>query len=304
MTPVRTTARGLLLTVIALLLTAGAAAASASAHAAPAGKVPRLVFPVLGESHYIDDFGDPRGQGGHEGNDIMAPRRALALAAEAGRVKFHTTSSRAGCMLYLEGRSGTEYLYIHLNNDLGDGNDNSGRCVAGVAYAKGLKNGARVAAGEPIGYVGDSGDADGGNPHLHFEVHPNGGGAVNPFAYLNKARRLLFAAETGTTFTLALRGKVANAAGEDLQVAVDQVRQWPGGRKVKQAGQKVPVTVPATASIEGLSAAAAALPEFPTLDLLTRGLPVTVWTEPAKVTFAALAGAKGTLAASRVVVAP
>ena len=76
---------------------------------------------MLGEASYIDDFGDPRGQGGHEGNDIMAPRRALALAAEAGTVKFHTTSARAGCMLYLDGESGTEYLYIHLNNDLTSG---------------------------------------------------------------------------------------------------------------------------------------------------------------------------------------
>ena len=48
----------------------------------------------------------------------MAPRRALALAAEPGRIKFWTTSARAGCMLYLEGESGTEYLYVHLNNDL------------------------------------------------------------------------------------------------------------------------------------------------------------------------------------------
>ncbi|MGH3071573.1 MAG: M23 family metallopeptidase [Gaiellaceae bacterium] len=298
MTPVRTTARGLLLTLIAFLLTAGAAAASTTA------KVPQLVFPVLGTASYVNDFGDPRGQGGHQGNDIMAPRRALALAAEAGTVKFHTTSSRAGCMLYLDGKSGTEYLYIHLNNDLTNGNDNTGRCVPGVAYAKGLTNGAKVAAGEAIAYVGDSGDADGGNAHLHFEVHPNGGGAVSPFAHLNKARRLLFAAEPGTTFTLALTGKVVMAAGEDLQVTVDQVRQWPGGRKVKQAGQKVPVTVPATASIEGAAAATAALPEFPSIDLLTKGLPVTVWTEPAKVTFAALSGAKGTLAASRVVVRP
>jgi hypothetical protein len=266
--------------------------------------VPRLVFPVLGEAGYIDDFGDARGQGSHEGNDIMAPRRALALAAETGTVKFHTTSSRAGCMLYLRGKSGTEYLYIHLNNDLGDGNDNRGRCVPGVAYAKGLRSGASVAAGEPIGYVGDSGDADGIHPHLHFEVHPNGGGAVNPFAHLNKARKFLFAAQQGTTFTLALKGKVANAAGEDLQVTVDQVRQWPGGRKVKQAGQRIPVTVPDTASIEGLPPVAEALVPYPSLDLLTRGLAVTVWTQPAKVTFAALAGAKGTLAASRVVVGP
>jgi len=297
MTPIRTTARGLLLTVIALLLGAGAAAA------APSAQVPRLVFPVLGAASYTDDFGDPRGQGGHEGNDIMAPRRALVLAAEAGTVEFHTTSSRAGCMLYLNGKSGTQYLYIHLNNDLTDGNDNQGKCVPGVAYAKGLKNGAKVAAGEVIAYNGDSGDADGIHPHLHFEVHPNGGGAVSPFPYLNKARRLLFSAAPGTTFTLALTGKVANAAGEDLQVTVDQVRQWPGGRKVKQAGQKVPVTVPETATIEGIGAPAALSP-YPTLELLTKGLPVTVWTSPAKVTFAALAGAKGTLAASRVVVRP
>ena len=142
MTLVRTTARGLLLTVITSLLGAGAAAA------APEAPVPRIVFPVLGTATYTDDFGDPRGQGAHEGNDMLAPRRALALAAEAGTVKFHTTSSRAGCMLYLDGKSGTEYLYIHLNNDLTDTNDNQGSCVPGVAYAKGLKSGAKVAAGE------------------------------------------------------------------------------------------------------------------------------------------------------------
>ena len=292
----RPTARGALLTAIALLLSAGAAHASSGAAA-----VPRLVFPVLGTATFSNDYGAPRAQGGHEGNDIMAPRKALALAAEAGRVKFWTTSARAGCMLYLEGKSGTEYLYIHLNNDLGSGNDNEGKCVPGVAYAKGLESGDTVAAGEPVGYVGDSGDANGIHPHLHFEVHPGGGGSTNPYRHLKRARKLLFAAETGTTFTLALTGTVENAAGEDLQVAVDQVRQWPGGRKVKQAGQTVPVSVPETASIEGVATAAALAP-FPTLDLLTRGLPVTVWTEPAKVTLAALAGAKGALSASRVVV--
>jgi hypothetical protein len=294
----RPTARGTLLTFIALLLGAGAASA------APSGKVPTLVFPVLGEATYTDDFGDARGQGSHEGNDLMAPRRALALAAEAGTVKFWTTSARAGCMLYLEGESGTEYLYVHLNNDLTSANDNQGSCVAGVAYAKGLKSGAEVAAGQVIGYVGDSGDADGINPHLHFEVHPNGGGAVSPFRYLRTARRLLFSADPGTTFTLALTGTVANAAGEELQLNVEQVRQWPGGRKVKQAGQKVAVSVPATASLEGLSTAAGLTTDYPALELLTKGLPITVWTAPAKVSFAALSGAKGALAAARVVVKP
>jgi hypothetical protein len=53
-------------------------------------------------------------------------------------------------MLYLYGASGTTYLYIHLNNDLTMKNDNRGKCVAGVAYARGLKNGAKVQAGQII----------------------------------------------------------------------------------------------------------------------------------------------------------
>jgi hypothetical protein len=302
MTLARTQARGALLasltTLISLLLTAGAAAASTSA------KVPTLIFPVLGDAAYTDDFGDARGQGTHEGNDIVAPRRALALAAEAGTVKFHITSSRAGCMLYLEGESGTEYLYIHLNNDLTSENDNQGQCVPGVAFPKGLKSGAKVLAGEPIGYVGDSGDADGIHPHLHFEVHPNGGGAVSPYPYLRKAKRLLFAARLGTTFTLALTGTVVTAAGRDVSLNLEQVRSWPGGRRIHQVGMKVAVSVPETASIEGVTGAPAAGLAYSALELLTKGLPVTIWTAPAKVTLAAQSGAKGALAASRVVVKP
>ena len=297
MTLARTKARGLLLTLIACLLTAGAASASGSA------KTPTLVFPVLGATSYTDDFGDPRGQGRHEGNDIMAPKRALALAVEAGTVRFWTSSARAGCMLYLDGESGTQYLYVHLNNDLTLDNDNQGQCVPGIAYAKGLQDGAKVLAGEPIAFVGDSGDANGIHPHLHFEVHPNRGGAVSPYPYLRRARQLLFAARPGTTFTLALTGTVLAAAGEDVSLKLDQVRSWPGGRRIKQAGQKVAVAIPEAASIEGITGA----PEvagLSALELLTKGLPVTIWTAPARVTLAAQSGARGTLSASRVVVKP
>ena len=180
----RTTARGVLFLLLLWALTG-------TAHA---GEPPdRIIFPVVGKVTYQDDFGDARGQGGHQGNDIMAPRRALAVAAERGRVEFHTTSWRAGCMLYLHGASGTTYLYIHLNNDLTRANDNRGGCVQGVAYAPRLRDGQRVRAGQLLGYVGDSGDANGISPHLHFELHPNGGSAVSPYRWLRAARRVLFA---------------------------------------------------------------------------------------------------------------
>jgi murein DD-endopeptidase MepM/ murein hydrolase activator NlpD len=170
--------------------------APASAHRLPTqrssapGPPQTIVFPVIGQVSYSDDFGEPRAQGGHPGNDILAARHAPVVAAEAGRIAFWTTSASAGCMLYLYGQSGTTYQYIHLNNDLTRRNDNRGSCVAGVAYAAGLTDGDEVEAGQLIGYVGDSGDADGRHPHLHFELHPGGGAAVSPYPWLLRAERL------------------------------------------------------------------------------------------------------------------
>jgi murein DD-endopeptidase MepM/ murein hydrolase activator NlpD len=164
----RTTARGALFLFLVAGLLAGTAAARSGGTTKP------IVFPVLGAARYADDFGDPRPGGPHQGIDMVAAKKSLALAAEAGKVKFWTTSATAGCMLYLYGASGTTYYYIHLNNDLTRGNDDRGKCVAGTAYATGLKDGAKVAAGQPVGFVGDSGDAEGAHAHLHFEVHPVG----------------------------------------------------------------------------------------------------------------------------------
>jgi len=187
----------LILGVAALLGPQASARTLLTQHSPTAAPPQTIIFPVIGHVSFSDDFGEPRAQGGHPGNDILAARRAPVIAVESGRVVFWTASASAGCMLYLYGRSGTTYQYIHLNNDLTRRNDNRGGCVAGVAYTAGLRDGDDVRAGELIGYVGDSGDADGRHPHLHFELHPGGGSAVSPYPWLQRAERLLRPTELG-----------------------------------------------------------------------------------------------------------
>jgi hypothetical protein len=283
----RTTARGLLVLLLLALLGVGIA------HADSRG-VPRIMFPVVGPVQYSDDFGDPRAGGTHQGIDIMAPRKALAIATEAGRIKFWTTSATAGCMLYLYGKSGTMYEYIHLNNDLTMKNDNRGKCVAGTAYAKGLKDREHVQAGEMVGYLGDSGDANGIASHLHFEVHPGGGAAVSPYPYLQSAQQLLFFAKIGTPFTLALTGKVVSTTDTTLTMQVSLLQSFPMNVKLKNIATPLTLTVPVTASIQQKS--------DPTPRLLSayEGEPVVVWTQPAAATMKAMLGADGTLSAALV----
>jgi hypothetical protein len=291
----RTTARGILFLLPAAILGAAASALAAA-------KVPQLVFPVVGPVTYYDDFGEPRAGGAHQGNDLIAPKRALAVAAESGTVKFWTTSANAGCMLYLYGASGTTYLYIHLNNDLTARNDNRGRCVAGVAFAPGLKSGDRVEAGQPIGFVGDSGDANGIHPHLHFEVHPNGGDAVSPFPYLKRAVRLLFAEPEGARFTLVLDGSVVRAADGLLSLKVDRLREWPSHQHQSKVNRTLGIAVPADALIETAPSSEAEALQLPlTLSSAFVGQKVTVWTAAAPSTAAARLGASGALTAARVV---
>jgi len=296
----RTTARGILFLIAALGLTAGGAAAHPTPPRKGPVKVPPLIFPVVGAATYTDDYGDPRGQGRHEGVDLMAPKRSVAVAAEAGKVKFWTTSSRAGCMLYLEGASGTTYLYIHLNNDLTTGNDNRGKCVPGVAYAKGLVSGAAVAAGQPIAYVGDSGDADGIASHLHFEVRP-ANKPTNPYPHLQRAKRLLFAVPVGKPFTAALRGSVVEAENGILTLDVKQVQSWPGGVRVPNVDRKVELMVPPTTVVLD---PVGALITGAKLAALRPGRGAVAWTQKATATLEAQLGAPLALATERVVLGP
>jgi hypothetical protein len=270
---------------------------AAAAVAAPPAKPPtRIIFPVIGPAQYGEDFGDPRPQGRHEGIDIVSAWKAPAVAAEAGKVALET-NARAGCMLRLYGVSGTEYVYIHLNNDLTPRNDSSGRCVVGVAYPKGLRTGATVTAGQPVGYVGNSGDAEGGQPHLHFEMHP-GGVLTNPYPHLRRAQRLLFYAPEGSLFSLALTGRVVSFEAERLRLKVETLRWWPSGLRVPNINRTLGIEV-LSAELAGKKSAGAR--PVSRMALLV-GRRVTVWTEPAPTTRAAQLGKDGELYASRVVV--
>ena len=291
----RTTARGTLVLALTLLTLVGGAGAA----------VPqKIVFPVLGSTTYTDDFGDARPGGVHQGIDIMATKRSLALAAEAGKVEFWTHSASAGCMLYLHGASGTDYYYIHLNNDLTPKNDNRGKCVAGTAYAKGLKDGAKVAAGQPVGYVGDSGDANGIHAHLHFELHPGRKAATDPYPWLQRATHLLFSAPRGMPFTLELRGTVVAVKDDALQLSLSAVNAWPMRQHQTQLKRRLLVTVPVDATVQLVPRIGA--PGTPT-DLASAKPKqrVDIWTAAAPTTMKAQRGDDLALSASLVsLVAP
>lgn len=126
-----------------------------------------FIFPVAGPHAYSNDWGEPR-EGGrrHQGNDIFALRGTPVVAVVSGSVRAHY-SGNAGKMLYLYGSDGNSYEYMHLD---------------GFAVSQG-----EVAAGQVIGYVGSTGNARGGSPHLHFEIHPGGGGPINPYPILRAA---------------------------------------------------------------------------------------------------------------------
>ena len=134
-----------------------------------------FVFPVAGPHSFTDTFGAPRMPGTpfahkHQGNDIFADLGTPLVACERGVVFHMSTDFLGGLGLWVVGESGTRYYYAHLSQ-----------------FAAGLHDGQVVEGGDLVGYVGDTGNAKGGAMHLHFEIHPNGGPAIDPYALLKAA---------------------------------------------------------------------------------------------------------------------
>lgn len=129
-----------------------------------------LLFPMQTTPvcNILDNFGDARmGGRSHEGTDILATSGQEVYAVADGVLKRQyvvggPSSSLSGNAWQLSEPNGTYYFYAHLSR-----------------FAADLVVGSTVTKGDLIGYVGDTGDAGPGNNHLHFEVHPGGGAAVN-----------------------------------------------------------------------------------------------------------------------------
>jgi len=281
----RTTAAALL-----ALLAAGILAGTAGA------EVPRLVFPVVAATSYVDDFGDPRPSGRHQGNDLMAAKRSPVVAVESGRVVKYRRSAAAGCMLYLYGRSGTTYMYIHLNNDRTLRNDNRGGCRNGIAYARGLQSNQRVRAGQLIAYVGDSGDADGIMSHLHFELHPNGGRAVSPYDRLRRAYKHLYPRPLGgdaETAWLRIRGRVieTDLETDPQRIRLKIIRLRLSGELIVKPARNVTLSIPAEASVRRRTTERTSVPI--TLAGFEEGDRVVAWTHEFPETVRSARGAAG-----------
>jgi peptidoglycan LD-endopeptidase LytH len=122
-------------------------------------------------THFVDSWGFPRSGGrSHKGTDIMGPMGAEVYAFTSGVISRHSNSTLGGISLYLRGDDGSTYFYTHLQG-----------------YAPKGAVGTRVEAGDHIAYNGNTGNARGGPPHIHFERAPGGGAAVNPYPYLAAA---------------------------------------------------------------------------------------------------------------------
>lgn len=140
-------------------------------------------FPVAGRSKFSHDWGFPRYTPTphlHQGTDIFAASGTPIVSSESGKILKKGATGAGGISVWIAADTGTAYYYAHLQS-----------------WVKGLTVGQRVEKGSIIGFVGDSGNAEGTDPHLHFEIHPAGRGgpggpgtpARDPKPFLDDALR-------------------------------------------------------------------------------------------------------------------
>lgn len=128
-------------------------------------------FPVVGPATYTDDWHYPRDGGDrlHKGTDIFAQRGTPVVASADGVIgRIGVNQGLGGNTIGLYADDGTYFYYAHLD-----------------AFAADVRFNLRVEQGDIIGFVGDSGNAAGTPPHLHFQIHPDNGAAIPPVDHLD-----------------------------------------------------------------------------------------------------------------------
>ncbi|MFA6909228.1 MAG: M23 family metallopeptidase [Patescibacteria group bacterium] len=160
-------------------------------HISPAqAEIRNLTFPVIGNVRYSNDFGAPRSGGRtHEGNDLLGFKRQLLIAAVDGYVRYVPYPEPSwGYAVTITDADGYAYNYYHVNDDRPGTDDGLGGGM--FAYAPDMRRGNPVVAGQLIGWMGDSGNAERTTPHLHFEIRRPDGNAINPFESLQAATKI------------------------------------------------------------------------------------------------------------------
>ncbi len=136
-------------------------------------------------SDFSNDWGDARSGGrSHQGNDIFGEKHTSVVAVADGFITAMDQSPRSGYYVRITHQDGWETWYMHLNNDSPGTDDGAGG--SGGAFPEGLEVGMFVAAGAVVGFVGDSGNAEGSSSHTHFELH-TASRVINPYPYLSDA---------------------------------------------------------------------------------------------------------------------
>lgn len=137
--------------------------------AAGSVQVGSFICPMTpGRTSFIDSWGFPRSGGrSHKGVDMFAARGEPIYAVQAGTARA-SSNSLGGLTVHLRADSGFSYYYAHLDSIAVSGSQ-------------------RVGQGQVVGYNGNSGNARGTSPHLHFEIRPGGGGPVNPYPTVRAA---------------------------------------------------------------------------------------------------------------------
>jgi murein DD-endopeptidase MepM/ murein hydrolase activator NlpD len=137
-----------------------------------------FIFPVRGSTRIGGPFGAARADtGSHQGNDLFANFGTPVVAVADGTVQNVGSLKISGNRLWVYADSGDQFFYAHLS-----------------AFSPDAVDGKHVRAGTVLGYVGNTGDAEPTPPHLHFEIHPDGGKAVDPNPFLT-----LWLERAGTT---------------------------------------------------------------------------------------------------------